>query len=195
MPPLSSYTATLPSDVLLDSGILYIGAPGARTVLAAQEGGLKFDPGKTLRAVEFAGKRSRIKGLDRTVEFKSKFTGTLIEISPSLMATYEPGVTAVAYTGTPSGFTSGYAGKRAGVLYASGDYITTISAVWQRGDGTYCQVRFFDGAVITKWDLAGTDKQEGKLAVEIEAVLDMTVNGRNTSDCPYEIDFFTAAPQ
>lgn len=194
MPPLSSYTSTLPADVLLDSGILYIGAQGSRTVFSAIEGGLKFDPGKAYREVMFSGKRSRIRGLDRNTEFKSKITGTIIECSAALMPSLEPGATAVTLSGSPAGFTSGYQAKRAGVLYVTGDYIATISAVWQRGDGTYVQVRFYDGAAITKWDIVGTDNQEGKIAIEIDAVLDLTVSGRIPADCPYVVEFYATAP-
>ncbi len=195
MPPLSTYTASLPTDVLLDSGVLYIGAPGARTVFSAQEGGLKFDPGKTIRDVAFAGQRTRVKGLSRTVNFAPKFTGTILEVSPTTMTVLEPGVTTgVVMSGSPSGLTSGFQPKAAGILYATGDYLSTISAVWQRGDGTYVQVRFYDGAEVIKWDIAGTDKQEGKITVEIDALLDMSVSGRHTSDAPYIIEYFTQAP-
>lgn len=190
MLPLSSYTTTLPSDVLLDTGIMYIGS----AIFAAQDGGMKFDPKKTFREVMFDGKRSRIKGLDRTVNFAPVITGTVIEMSPALMLDFEPGATAVTLTGSPSGFTSGYEPKGAGVLFAAGDYISSCRVIWQRGDGTYVQVRFYDGALCTKWDMSGTDKQEVKIAVELEAVLDMTVTGRKVSDPPFVVEFFTVAP-
>lgn len=190
MPPLSSYTTTLPSDVLLDTGIMYLGA----SIFAAQDGGIKFDPGKTFRQVQFDGQRSRIKGLDRTVAFAPKITGTVIEMSPALMLDFEPGAVPATVAGSPAGFTTGYEPKQAGVLFLAGDYIASCRVIWQRGDGTYVQVRFFDGALCAKWDMAGTDKQEVKIAIELEAVLDMTVSGRKVSDPPFIIEFFSTAP-
>ncbi len=70
--PLTGYTSSLPSDVLLDSGVLYVGA----TVFGAFAGGLKFDPGVTYRAADFDGKRSPVKGLDRVTMRMPKISGT-----------------------------------------------------------------------------------------------------------------------
>lgn len=190
MAPLSSYTATLPANVLLETGILYFGS----SIFSAQDGGLKFDPKKTIREVMFVGKRSRVKGLDRTVDFKPTISGTVLEFSAANIPVFEPGAVATTQSGGPTGFTTGYKPKQGGVLYASGDYITTCRVVYQRGDGTFCQVRFYDGGVVAKWDLTGTDKQEGKVAIEVEAVLDMTVSGRNTNDAPYVIEYMSSAP-
>jgi hypothetical protein len=176
--------------VLLDTGILYIGA----SIFSAQEGGLKFDPGKTLRNVEFDGKRTDIKALDRTVMFAPKLAGTILEFSAANIPNLEPGASAATVTGSPSGFTTGYQPKAAGVLYAAGDYLSNVRAIWQRGDGTYVQVRFMC-ALVSKWDLQGTDKQEGKVQVELDARLDMSVTGAHTSDPPYVIEYFTVSPQ
>jgi hypothetical protein len=187
---LSSYTTTLPSDVMLDTGILYIG----NSIFAAQDGGIKFDPGKTFRQIAFDGQRSRIRGLDRTVMFAPKITGNVLELSPTTIPSLEPGAQSVSLPGSPTGFTTGYEPKSAGTLFLENDYISTPRCIWQRGDGTYVQVRFYDGALVTKWDLAGTDKQEVKIAIELEAVLDMTVSGRKVSDPPFVIEFFATSP-
>lgn len=190
MAPLSSYTTTLPTDTLLDTGVMYAGS----NIFAAQEGGLKFDPGKTFRQVQFDGQRSKVKGLDRIVMFEPKITGTIIELGPTKIPQLEPGASAVTLTGSPSGYTTGYRPKQAGVLFVSGDYLSTFRCIWQRGDGTYVQVRFYDGAYIDKWDAAGTDKQEVKIAIEVCAVLDMSVTGRDVADAPYVVEYFTTAP-
>lgn len=190
MPPLSSYTTTLPTDTLLDTGIMYAGA----SIFAASVGGIKFTPGRSTREVMFDGKRSRVKGLDRTSKFEPKITGTIVEMGPALVVELEPGAVAVGLSGGPAGFTTGYRPKQAGVLYVAGDYLAAFRVIWQRGNGTYVQCRFFDGAVVDKWDVSGTDNEEAKISVEVCAVLDMTVSGRNTADAPYVIEYFTVAP-
>lgn len=191
MPPLSSWNGQLPTDVQLDSGILYI----AGSVFAAQDGGLKFDPGKEIRDIPFDGRRSAIKGLDRTVGWKPVISGNILEVPVASLGVLEPGVSGPGSTiaGGPTGATQRVA-KAAGSLYASGDYITQPRAVWYRGDGTYVQVRFYDGGLCTKWDEAGQDKEEVKYAIEIEARLDLTQSGRAVYDCPFVIEYFSTTP-
>lgn len=183
--PLSGYSSSLPTDVLLDSGVLYIGG----SVFAATRGGLQFNPTKELRNVEFDGKRSAVKGLDRTTMVAPVISGTVIELSPTDITTFEPGATTVAGV---SGITR-YIGKRASTLYTSSDYITDVRVIWERGNGQYVQVRFAAG-LVRSWQLAGTDNEEAAIQIELEARLDMTVSGANVTDMPYTIDYFSAAP-
>src|ERR1700741_4004163 len=101
MPPLSSYTTTFPSDVLLDSGVLYLGS----AIWSAHEGGLEFDPGVTRRQIPFDGQRSDVVGLDRTISFDAHIKGTVYEYTSALAQQYEAGGTLVTLTGGPSGAT------------------------------------------------------------------------------------------
>lgn len=183
---LSGYTDALPDDVLLDSGVLYIGD----TPYAASVGGLKFDPQKEVRNIEFDGKRTAIKGLDRTVGFAPVLSGTVLNFPNDALDTLEPGATGV----TDGAFgVTGLKPKRAGLLYETGDYLANVRCIWERGDGTYVQVRF-PAALVQKWDVQGTDKEEAKIAVEIGARLDMGVSGTNIGDAPYRVEYFSAAP-
>jgi hypothetical protein len=186
--PLSSWNGQLPTDVLLDSGILYIGA----AIFSAQEGGLKFEPGKTIRSIPFDGQRAPIAGLDRTVEWKSSISGTIMEIPSTAFVDLEPGATTVTVAGGPTGATQ-VQPKAAGTLYAAGDYLANVRCVWQRGDGTYVQVRF-PKCLCSKWDLTGKDKEEGKFAVTFEARLDMTVSGQLVSNPPFVMEYFSGTP-
>lgn len=183
--PLSGYSASLPTDVLLDSGVLYVGG----SVFAATRGGLQFNPTKEMRNIEFDGKRAAIRGLDRTTTVAPVISGTVIELTPADIPTFEPGATTVTAT---SGITR-YVGKRAGVLYVANDYITDVRVIWERGNGQYVAVRFA-AAMVRSWQLAGTDNEEAAIQIEIEARLDMSVTGANVADMPYSIDYFTAAP-
>lgn len=181
--PLTGYTSQFPSDVLVDSGVLYVGA----TVFGAFQGGLKFDPGLEYLNVSFDGKRSPIKLLDRKGNQMPKVSGTVIQLSTANVAQIEPGATtATGWTGSTS-----YAPKRSGLFLASGDYLTDVRAIWLRGGGNFVQVRF-PSALVTKYDITSQDGQEVAIAIEIEARLDMSVSGANVGDAPYRIEYLAA---
>ena len=195
--PLSGYTSTLPTDVLLDSGVLYIGA----TVWGAFSGGIKFDPGVSYRNVDFDGKRSPVKGLDRVTMRMPKISGTIIQLTPTAgapvaggVAQIEPGAVTQA-AGAWTGYTS-YEPKDAGQLLAAGDYLTDVRAIWQRGGatnttGSVVQVRF-PVALVTKYDIAGQDGAEAAIAIEIEARLDPTLSGfTGMGSAPFRIEYGT----
>ena len=180
--PLTGFTSTFPSDVLVDSGVLYVGA----TVFGAFQGGLKFDPGVEYLNVTFDGKRSPVRLLDRKGNQMPKISGTVIQLSTTNVAQIEPGA-ALTAGGSWTGSTS-YLPKRAGTFLVSGDYLTDVRAIWLRGSGAYVQVRF-PAALLTKYDVTSQDGQEVAIALEIEARLDMSVSGANVGDAPYRIEY------
>lgn len=190
MPPLASWNGQLPTDVMLDSGVIYIDSSG---VWSAQDGGIKFDPGREMRQIPFDGQRAQIVGLDRNTGFKPVLSGNIIEIPSATLLQLEPGSATGSITGSPSGLTSQVVPKQAGVLYAAGDYLTNVKCIWMRGDGTYVQIRF-PKCIVNKWDLTSSDKTEAKAAVELEARLDMTVSGAHVYDPVYVVEYFTVAP-
>lgn len=191
MPPLSSWNGQLPTDVQLDTGVLYVN----NAIFSAQDGGLKFDPGKEMRQIPFDGQRSPVKGLDRTVFWKPVISGTILEIPVANFGFLEAGASGPGSTisGGPTGATQRIP-KSAGVLYATGDYVTNPKVVWYCGNGTYFELRFYDGGLVTKWDLTGQDKTEAKYAIEIEARLDLTQSGRKVYDCPFVGEYFSVDP-
>lgn len=183
--PLTGFTSQFPTDVLVDSGVLYVGA----TVFGAFQGGLKFDPGIEYLNVNFDGKRSPVKLLDRKSNQMPKITGTVIQLSTTNVTQIEPGAT-VAASGAWTGSTS-YLPKRAGSFLAAGDYLTDVRAIWLRGGGGYVQVRL-PSALLMKYDVTSQDGQEVAIALEIEARLDMSVSGANTGDAPYRWEFIAS---
>ncbi len=191
MPVLSSWNGQIPNDVLLDSGIILIG-PSPAVAYSAQEGGVKWDPGKTIREIEFDGKRSAVAGLDRTVMWKPKLTATILEVPLPAWSQLEPGSVLATVAGGPSGATQ-IQPKPAGIMYAAGDYIINARVAWQRTDGTYFQIRM-PKALVVKWDIAGTDKQEAKWAIELEPRLDMSVTGQLINNPPFVGEYFSATP-
>lgn len=191
--PLTGYTSSLPADVLLDSGVLYVGLTPS-TVFGAFAGGLKFDPGVTYRNIDFDGKRSPVKALDRVTMRMPKISGTCIQLATTNIAQIEPGAT-VAATGAWTSATS-YAPKSAGQLLAAGDYLSDVRLVFQRGGatsavGSYVQVRF-PSALCTKYDITGQDGAEVAIALEIEARLDPTLAGfTGIGSAPFRIEYLT----
>jgi len=196
--PLTGYNSDFPADVLLDSGVLYIGS----VVWGAFAGGIKFDPGVTYRNTDFDGKRSPVKGLDRVTMRMPKITGTVIQLPAAATANAAGGITtidpgaAINATGAWTGSTS-YAPKSAGQLLASGDYLSNVRAIWQRGGatssaGSYVQVRF-PSALCTKYDITGAEGSEVAIALEIEARLDPTLSGfSNIGSAPFRIEYLTS---
>jgi hypothetical protein len=181
--PLTGFSSTFPTDVLVDSGVLYIGA----SVFGAFQGGLKFEPGVEYLNTTFDGKRSPVKLLDRKSNMMPKITGTMIQLSTANVGQIEPGATtATGWTGSTS-----YAPKRAGLFLASGDYLTDVRAIWLRGNGSFVQVRFPSALCVT-YDVTSQDGQEVAIAVELEARLDMSVSGANVGDAPYRIEYLAA---
>jgi hypothetical protein len=196
--PLTGYTTSLPSDILLDSGVLYVGAAGSSKVWGAFQGGLKFDPGVTYRNAEFDGKRSPVKGLDRISMRMPKISGTCIALPDvttnvaGAVVAIEPGAT-TATTGAWTASTS-FAPKAAGALLVTGDYLSDVRLIFQRGGttasaGSYVQVRFPSG-LCTKYDITGQDGAEVAIALEIEARLDPTLSGfSNVGASPFRIEY------
>ena len=181
--PISGYTSDLPSDILLDSGVLYVGT----SVRGVSRGGLSFDPGKSWNNIEFDGKRSDVLGLHRVTKFEPVISGTMLEFDSAELVEYEPGLTS-AGTGTVV-----YTMKDAGTLLASGDYMTDVRLVFERGaqSGAYAAVHF-PKALVRKWSVKGVDNDVAEIAVEIVAVLDMS--GGQLTDCPYKIELRATLP-
>ena len=180
--PLTGFqNASTPGDLLLDSGILRLGA----NIFAALRGGIRFDPGVTIRNVDFDGKRAPIRGLDRRTMVVPKISGTMIELPFSRIAAIEPGSTAAA--GGGYGGADAYTIQPSGILLASGSYQTDVRAIWRRGNGELWGVRF-PVALCTRWTMSGADNEEGAIEFEFEARLDLGAGGATTATAPYVID-------
>lgn len=190
--PLTGFSTTFPDDVLIDSGVLYVGS----NKFGAFAGGLKFDPGITYKAVDFDGKRSAVKLLDRKMMFAPKITGTVIQLSTANVAQIDPGADGstapTLAAGAWTGASTSYAPQRAGSLLVAGDYLSDIRAIWLRGNNKFVQV-YFKSALCTKYDVTSQDGAEVSIAIEIEARLDTAVTGyQNTGDAPYRIEYLDA---
>lgn len=190
---LTGYSPNLPNDVLLDSGVLYIGS----SAIGATRGGLEFSPDFEIQNVPFDGKQAAIKGLDRKFFGEdSKISGTLIEFGDSStgsqLAKLEPGGTS-ASAGSPNVTT--YTPNPASEFLASGDYQTNVRLIFERGvlSGTkkYAAV-LFAVALVKTWSLKGENKGEATIGFEICARKDMSSG--TIADAPYVIEHREALP-
>ena len=181
--PLSGYSADLPGDILLDTGVLYVGA----AVLGATRGAPRFDPGKSFSNIDFDGKRSEIVGLHRVDKWEPVIACTLLEFDAPDLVRFEPGET---FSGTTNVI---HVPKRAGTLLIGADYITDLRLVFERGAATitYCAIHF-PKAFVRRYQVAGNKDDIGLIEAEFLAVLDMTAG--NLADAPYKIELRDALP-
>lgn len=184
-PPISSYDAAFPSDVLLSTAALYIGSD----VFGGTLGGLTFNPNSEIVNLDFDGKRAMIAGLDRTVRRRAVFSGTAQRLGVSDLEKFEPGGSST------SGWSSGaaYVPPKAGTLYTTGMYLSNVMMRWMRGNGQYFQVRFPKG-LVTAWQIADNDPQAAGMQIEIEARVDMAVSGARASDPGYLYEYLATQP-
>lgn len=177
--PNSGFSSTLPTDVLLDTGVLYLGTD---TPFGVTVGGLSFDPGIQRENIDFDGKFADVATLDRTIGVQAKLSGKIIEASPTKLATLMPG-SATTTSGTPPETTITPLG--AGELYAIGDYIANVRAAYRRGGGGFAIVKFPLG-LITSWKVgSGSNK---KAEIDIEIMARQAANAANTGVMPYIVE-------
>lgn len=184
---LSGYTSTLPNEVLLNPALIYVGT----TVWGVTRGGVSWDPGVEVAEVEFDGKHTEIKGLARKNKFASKLTFTVLQLGTAAeIQRIEPGATTA--TSTVTGITSVITPKDAGNLFAAGDYLTDVRAVWELGEGSKYIAIYLPVARVSKGTITGAADGEGEIPVELTAVLDMTSGA--ISRAPYKYELRTALP-
>lgn len=175
----SAYVATLPNDIILDTGVLSVGGvPMGVTI-----GGCKFDPGMTWRNVEFDGKRAAIQGLDRIVSWAPTITGKILQFATSSLTNNIMMGSTLTTGGTPvSSSIVDYSGS---VLLPLSEYMSNVQLKWQRGVSGFVSV-VFPSAMCVKWDVNGTDKAEGQVSFTFEA-RQIATGSLGTDQPPYSI--------
>jgi hypothetical protein len=178
----SGLTATTPDDLVLNVAVLYVGGSIAGTTVSGDKfglskGGLDFEPGKKDRHVEFDGLRAPIQGLEYVIDYDARIKGKIVQFGSSQIGYLEPGATLLGDEYTP---------KPADELYAEGDYLTDVMAVWVRGNGGLFVVQFPVARVVT-YKVDSKDKQEAEITVDLRAYLSLTDGVTNSSLAPYSI--------
>lgn len=181
------WLSTFPTDILLDSGALYLGANGSGVLLGRSRGGLTFDPGKITAHVDFDGKRADVMGLHHITSYEAMIKGKILNFGSSEYVNYEPGITSASGSGIVS---TVYTMQEASELYVAGDYLSNVRLIFRRSDLSFWQVRF-PYAICRKYSLVSKDKDAAEIDVEFAAVLNLTVtnpftgNQYTTDDAPY----------
>lgn len=185
--PLSGYSSTLPSEVLLNPAIVYVGT----TVWGATRGGVSWDPAIEHAEIAFDGQHSTVKGLTRISKYAPKLTFTIIQLGTAAeILRLHPGATTA--TSTDTKITTVITPKDAGVLFATGDYLTDVRAVWELGAGTSYFAIYIPVAYVSKPSITGAADGEGEIPIELSACLDMTAG--SIGDAPFKYEIRSALP-
>lgn len=193
MPQITAYTASLPSDVLLGTGILAVRPADPEqglTPIGVTNGGITWDSKREVRNIPFDGKYYDIEGLDWEVGGTPTFEGTFIQLGVSQIPKFESGIT----TTTPGGgsiVTSLHTPQPAGELYTAGDYITNLCLIFARQAGTYVQVRMFK-ALCLQYSWAGKNKEEALIQATFVARQPSTTSLTTIGTRPYVIEELSA---
>ena len=185
--PLTGYTANLPTDVLIDSGVLYFGS----VVIGVTDGAPKFDPKRNYHQVNFDGKHAPVRLLDRIIHDEAVISATLMEFggaaSGNQLAKLEGGAT-VATVGAVTTTTP----VASGTFMAAGAYVVDLRLLFQRGvAGTYAAI-YMPFAICHKWDLQGMNKAEAKISCEFAGRIDLATG--NIADPTYRVELRTTLP-
>ena len=196
--PITGYTANLPSDALLDQGIVMVG----NEVIGVTRGAPQFSPEFEIENLEFDGKTAPIKGLDRKFHGPAKISGTLIEFGPSAtgeqIQRLEAGISAAVDTGTTPNSLSTFTPKVGGQMYASGDYLTDVRIIFERaiaagaGIKKYAAILFPCALVKMYGPMQGEERKHVSIPFEIEGRKDMAAG--TTNDAVYKIELRESFP-
>lgn len=190
--PLSGYLTTLPSDLLLSPAIIRVGSAN----LGVTKGPPRWEPGWSLEHFDFDGRHAIIKGLSRKFYGEARLSFTLLDVGEAAtgnqIAKLEAGSTA-ATAGAPSVTT--ITPKAAGALYAAGDYLTDVRAIWERSIGTGTKLYFtilLSAAIVLPYTVADVAKDVATTEWMIAGVKDMATG--TISDAPYKYEYREALP-
>ena len=182
----SGYTAGTTAALLTDVGVLYFDkqqtADDNPTKYGLSVGGVTFEPGLEWRQPEFDGRRSNIEGLDRLTFREGVITATILMELPKHIPLIEPGATDAAGSAPESTVWTPKAAST--FLSPDTDYLHNVRLLWTKSNGTLCGVRM-TRALATFTQLAGADKDEGKVQVRIEARLENGAAATSTDTAPY----------
>lgn len=181
------WSATLPTDILPNSGAIYLGANGSGLLLGRTVGGITFDPGRSVEPIKFDGLRAPVRGLHWITDYKAMIKTKLIQFSSTTFTDLEPGWASASGS---AGVSTYYTLQQASTLFAPGSYLTDVRAIWKRSDGSYFQIRMHY-ALVEKYTLAAKDKNIAEIDAEFHGVVDPTQTNPatgttyTTDDAPY----------
>ncbi len=175
----SSYSTTLPADVLLDTGVLKadLTTPGTLEAIGGTRGGFSFNPGITMRDIPYDGKRAaHVVGLGRITEYNPTFSGNIIVWNAKVLRFLNVGATGATNTVTM---------KEAGIPLALAEY-HKFSLLYSRGDGGTVEILFPYG-IVTSYDIKATDNNEAEGSITIAAAQRRDDASSTDGEVPFSI--------
>jgi hypothetical protein len=184
----SSYTTDLPTDILIDTGVLYYDPEppyGAMEKFGGTRGGLTFTKNREMRSVPFDGASGETAGLHRYTDGVPTITGTvLLFASPARLSAVEPGSTAASVGTAPDAVLTVTPMPYRSMLDAALDY-HRWECIWKRGNGGTFKVVFPVGLAVID-SLSAQDNNEGEAPITIRAVNDPDdIDGNDEVPAPY----------
>ena len=154
-----------PEDYIVDVGVITVG--GVAEAWGATVDGLKWDPGKKVRMVEFDGRSSEIEGMQRTIAYDAKLSGKVKRGGPSMILDFEPG--------SESDGSSGSDGNVITLLDArspwqEGMYLDDVYYIGRQQDLTVMYIHM-PVAYVQKYELATKDNDEAAWDIVLVPVL------------------------
>lgn len=177
----SGYSSSLPADVILDSGVLYV----AGVPWGVSRGALRFTPEVEWRTPQYDGGGVPIVGMDRIVMRGATISGTMLALGSASLLRLVENNPATGVGGT------NYRHRNASVFLTLGSYIADVVVRWLRGNGGYVEVQF--PYVRVAYSIAGEDAAEGTIDLTLEAR--QSVAGAATVEsAPYVIRMSDSPP-
>lgn len=188
------WVATLPVDILPNSGAIYLGAPGSQILLGRTMGGINWDPGRGVDEIKFDGKRAGVRGMDWITDYKSVIKTKMLSYSAAVFTQLEPGIISASGSGSVLTY---WTAATASTPFGVGSYLQDLSAVWRRADLSFFRVRLH-WALVTKYTVNAKDKAPAEIDCEFEGRVDpTTINPATgalytTDDAPYILEAIQA---
>lgn len=176
----SGFTDTLPDDVIYDVGVLTVEVATVETLIGVTRGGLAFEDNTKYRWVEFDGKRSKIAGTGRVIEWDAHIKGKFLQATKENLGRFIYGSSQATVT-----LVTTITPIAASTLIPESASMENVTLTYGRRSGGYVKIIFAQGVNQKGLNISATDNSEGELDVDIEAVLGATAAATSTDTCPY----------
>lgn len=163
MPRAHGLTANTPSQIILDSGAVYLDyGLGTEALLGATRGGAVFNLNQTIRDIPVDGARGPVQGLTRRVETAPMISCTLVDFGTARLKTAIVGSTS-AVVGSWDVIT-----RDRDIILA--DYVTNAALVAQvQNKNNWVIIVLSNVLIKTNFTLTLVDKDEGTLPITLSA--------------------------
>lgn len=164
----------VPDDDVVDVGVISVG--GSAAAWGATIDGLKWDPGKEVRHIEYDGRSFEHVGLHRTIRYNSVLSGKIKRGGAAFMLDLEPG------SESDGSSTNQVTLLAAREPWTEGMYLEDVFYIGRQQDGVVFRVSM-PFAYVRKYSMQTKDNNEAEWDVEI-------VPAKDPADTdPYAVPF------